>query len=68
MAKKILRASVAIYFSDNKEENAIAISSVRKNSETGGNNKFSNPNEKMKKSIEIGLKLVYFSDFISIYN
>ena len=41
-----LNDHVRIYFSDNKEENGMAISSVRKNSRAGGNNKVDNPDVK----------------------
>lgn len=56
---------VRIYFSDNKEENAIAISSVRKNSESGGNNKFSNPDVKYFRT-KSGKELMFGPDEILI--
>ncbi len=56
---------VRIYFPDSKEENAIAISSVRKNSESGGNNKFDNPDVKYFRT-KSGKELKFSPDEILI--
>ncbi|MBC2580553.1 hypothetical protein [Clostridium sp. DJ247] len=60
-----LNDHVRIYFSDNKEENAIAISSVRKNSDSGGNNKFDNPDVKYFRT-KSGKELKFSPDEILI--
>lgn len=57
--------SVRIYFQDNKEENAIAVSSVRRNSTAGANNKLSDPNVKYFRT-KSGKELMFGNDEILI--
>jgi hypothetical protein len=60
-----LNDHVRIYFPDNQEENSVAISSVRQNSEGGGSNKLSNPDVKCLRT-KSGKELTFGTDHILI--